>query len=71
MPSASLYALAVLETPRAIDNKSKSIVFDAQMYMGEEQPALVANLQYFNSSGLIFEEVGTYFIHATVCLPSD
>jgi hypothetical protein len=66
MPSAFLYALAVLETPRTIDNKSKITVFDAQMYMGEDQQPLIANLRYFNKSGLIFDDVGAYFLHATV-----
>ena len=76
MPSAYLYALAALETPRAIDNKSKAVVFNAQMYMGEGQQPLIANLQYFNSTGLTFDDVGVYFIHAMVqtifhCYPPE
>ena len=66
MPAASLYALAALETPRTIDNRSKITVFDAQMFMGEGQHSLVANFRYFNSGGLIFDDVGVYFIHAMV-----
>ena len=67
MPSASLYGLAALETPRII-GKTKTVVFDAQMYMGPDQPPLTANLQYFNEQSLNFGDVGVYFIHATVCL---
>lgn len=66
MPSASLYSIAALETPRII-GKTKTVVFDAQMYMGPDQPPLTANLHYFNDQGLTFGDVGIYYIHATVC----
>ena len=67
MPSASLYGLAALETPRII-GKTKTVVFDAQMYMGPEQPPLTANFRYFNDQSLTFGDVGVYYIHAMVRL---
>ncbi|KAJ7933665.1 hypothetical protein B0H13DRAFT_1855907 [Mycena leptocephala] len=59
--AASLTAIAVLENPRLIP-KTKSIVFDAQIYLGSSEPALISSLRYFNADNLEFAEVGCYFV---------
>ncbi|KAJ6485221.1 hypothetical protein DFH09DRAFT_1339874 [Mycena vulgaris] len=59
--AASLIAFAVLENPRLIP-KTKSIVFDAQIYLGSSEPALITSLRYFNSDNLEFPEVGSYSV---------
>ncbi|KAJ6556570.1 hypothetical protein DFH09DRAFT_1084662 [Mycena vulgaris] len=59
--AASLIAFAVLENPRLIP-KTKSIVFDAQIYLGSSEPALITSLRYFNSNNLEFPEVGSYSV---------
>ncbi|KAJ7447431.1 hypothetical protein FB451DRAFT_1411850 [Mycena latifolia] len=51
-----LNALAVLENPRVIP-KSKTVVFDAQMYLGSSEPALIFSLRYFNADDLDFPDV--------------
>ncbi|KAJ6523949.1 hypothetical protein DFH09DRAFT_1096445 [Mycena vulgaris] len=51
----SLNAIAVLENPRLIP-KMKSIVFDAQIYLGSGQPALIASLRYFNENNHEFAD---------------
>ncbi|KAJ6574301.1 hypothetical protein B0H19DRAFT_1254013 [Mycena capillaripes] len=64
MPAAaSLIAIAVLENPRAIA-KSGFIVFDAQIYLGSSEPALITSVRYFNSDNTVFEDVGCYCIAA-------
>ncbi|KAJ6507109.1 hypothetical protein DFH09DRAFT_874493, partial [Mycena vulgaris] len=52
---ASINAIAVLENPRLIP-KTKSIVFDAQAYLGSSEPALIASLRYFNADNREFAE---------------
>ncbi|KZP24545.1 hypothetical protein FIBSPDRAFT_856731 [Athelia psychrophila] len=64
MSSASITAIAVLESPRLV-GKSKAVVFDAQIYQGAQAP-LVAALRYFNGTDMTFEDVGTFFLHANV-----
>ncbi|KAJ6514152.1 hypothetical protein DFH09DRAFT_1333102 [Mycena vulgaris] len=54
--AASLNAIAVLENPRLIP-KTKSIVFDAQIYLGSGEPALIASLRYFNADNREFADV--------------
>ncbi|KAJ7624197.1 hypothetical protein B0H17DRAFT_1218917 [Mycena rosella] len=59
--SASLIALAILENPRLIP-KSKFIVFDAQIYLGSSEPAIITSLRYFNVNNLTFADVGCYTV---------
>ncbi|KAJ6540435.1 hypothetical protein B0H19DRAFT_1269017 [Mycena capillaripes] len=64
MPAAtSLIAISVLENPRAMA-KSGFIVFDAQIYLGSSEPALITSVRYFNSDNTVFEDVGCYCIAA-------
>ena len=68
MSHATFVAVAVLESPRCQPGKPKSIIFDAQMWLGTER-ALVAGLRYFNSEDHVFEDVNVCLIIATVrCL---
>ncbi|KAJ6455546.1 hypothetical protein C8R47DRAFT_1060777 [Mycena vitilis] len=55
--STSLTAIAVLENPRLIP-KSKVVVFDAQIYLGSSEPALISSLRYFNTHDIKFADVG-------------
>ncbi|KAF7973540.1 hypothetical protein HWV62_14896 [Athelia sp. TMB] len=67
MSSASVTAVAVLESPRQVEGQPKTIIFDAQLYQGLEQQPLVAHLRYFNENDLSFtDDVGVYFLHAAV-----
>lgn len=67
MSSAAITAIAVLESPRQVEQKPKTIVFDAQIYQGRDQQPLVAQLRYFNEHNMSFlDDVGVYFLHATV-----
>ncbi|KAJ7118403.1 hypothetical protein C8R43DRAFT_901581 [Mycena crocata] len=63
MSSASITAVAVLENPRVIP-KTKTIVFDAQIYLGSSEPALISSLRYFNTENANFPEVGCYSVPA-------
>lgn len=67
MSLATLSALAILESPR---RKGNTVFFDAQIYVGnplvEGQEVLTASLRYFNDKNLEFDDVGFYFIQATV-----
>lgn len=64
MSAATLTAVAVFENPRKLE-RGKTIVIDAQIYMGAHPP-LIAALRYFNVNDISFEDIGTYFMHATV-----
>ncbi|KAJ7916923.1 hypothetical protein B0H13DRAFT_2445608 [Mycena leptocephala] len=61
MSATSLHAIAVLENPRIIP-KTKTFVFDAQIYLGSSEPALIASLRYFNADNREFAEVGAYAV---------
>lgn len=65
--SATLAGLVILANPRRI---SKTIVFDAQLYLGPgNHDMLIGSLRYFNSDDLAFsDEPGLYVIHSTVSL---
>ena len=69
MSAASLHAIAVLENPRLIP-KTKSIVFDAQIYLGGSEPALIGSLRYYNEHNCEFEEVGAYSVDIHVRIPN-
>ncbi|KAJ7278110.1 hypothetical protein C8J57DRAFT_1221968 [Mycena rebaudengoi] len=56
MSSVSLSAIAVLENPRQIP-KTKTIVFDAQIYLGSSEPALIMSLHYYNADNMEFSDV--------------
>ncbi|KAJ7710859.1 hypothetical protein B0H17DRAFT_1190539 [Mycena rosella] len=59
MSAASFNALAVLENPRVIP-KTKTVVFDAQVYLGSAEPALIVSLRYFNANNQNFPDVAAY-----------
>ncbi|KAJ7239147.1 hypothetical protein C8J57DRAFT_1246187 [Mycena rebaudengoi] len=56
MSSVSLSTIAVLENPRQIP-KTKTIVFDAQVYLGSSEPALLMSLHYYNADNMEFNDV--------------
>ena len=64
---ASLTAIAALGNPRLIP-KSKTVILDAQIYVGSPFcEFLIGALRFFNSSNIQFsEEPSLYSIHATV-----
>ncbi|KAJ6480066.1 hypothetical protein DFH09DRAFT_1341557 [Mycena vulgaris] len=59
--SASIIGVAVLENPRVIP-KSKAVVFDAQIYLGSSEPALITSLRYFNTNNIEFTDIGCYMV---------
>ncbi|KAJ6492601.1 hypothetical protein DFH09DRAFT_1338303 [Mycena vulgaris] len=61
MSSTHLIGIAVLENPRVIP-KSKTAVFDAQLFLPSSEPALIGSLRYFNANDLAFGDVGCYII---------
>ena len=70
--SAHVTGLTILANPRRI-HASKTIVFDAQLYLGPTcQDLLIGSLRYFNSADLSFEDRPSFYtINATVSvLPS-
>jgi len=67
--SADVTGIAILANPRIIPG-SKTIVFDAQLYLEPtDQDLLIGSLRYFNSANLTFDEGSNlYFIIATVSI---
>ncbi|KAJ7266159.1 hypothetical protein C8J57DRAFT_1511087 [Mycena rebaudengoi] len=61
MSSTILTGVAVLENPRVIP-KSKTTVFDAQLFLPSTEPALIGSFRYFNGDNLEFKEIGCYAI---------
>ncbi|KAJ7169785.1 hypothetical protein C8R46DRAFT_1217449 [Mycena filopes] len=59
MSSTTLHGLAVLENPRVIP-KTKTTVFDGQLFLPSTEPALIGSFRYFNENNLTFAEVGYY-----------
>ncbi|KAF7366803.1 hypothetical protein MSAN_00938600 [Mycena sanguinolenta] len=57
----SLIALAVLENPRVIP-KTKTVVFDGQIYLGSSEPAIIVSLRYYNATDMAFPDVGRYSV---------
>ena len=58
--SADVTGIAILANPRIIPG-SKTIVFDAQLYLEPtDQDLLIGSLRYFNSANLTFDEVFYY-----------
>ncbi|KAJ7086409.1 hypothetical protein B0H15DRAFT_986551 [Mycena belliarum] len=56
MSSAFLHGIAVLENPRVIP-KSKTVVFDAQLFLPSSEPALIGTLRYFNDHNIQLPDV--------------
>lgn len=63
--SATITAIVVLESPRRAPDSPKTIFFDGQIYQGAGQPLLAA-FRYWNADDMVFDDVGFYFLHATV-----
>jgi hypothetical protein len=65
MSSTNLTAVAVLENPRVIP-RSKTLVFDAQIFLPSSEPALVGSLRYFNADNVGFDDIGCYAVSVRV-----
>lgn len=67
MSSVYLTAVAVFENPQKLEGIGKTILVDAQIYLGSGH-TLVGSFQYFNHNDIPFKDdhVGMYFIHAAV-----
>ncbi|KAJ6467906.1 hypothetical protein C8R45DRAFT_475644 [Mycena sanguinolenta] len=59
--ATSLIALAVLGNPRLIP-KTKTVIFDGQIYLGSSVPAIFVSLRYFNATDIQFLDVGCYSV---------
>ncbi|KAG2138314.1 hypothetical protein DEU56DRAFT_755884 [Suillus clintonianus] len=65
--SATITSIAVFENGRPAEGHgTTNLIFDAQIYLGDDCPPLLAALRYFNSENHVFNEIGFYFIVATV-----
>ncbi|KAG1818909.1 hypothetical protein EV424DRAFT_1539873 [Suillus variegatus] len=62
--SATIIAVAVFENGRVAEGQGMTLIFDAQIYLGEDCPPLLAALRYFNSTNRAFDEIGFYFVIA-------
>ncbi|KAG2049164.1 hypothetical protein BDR06DRAFT_975488 [Suillus hirtellus] len=62
--SATIVAIAVLENGRFCEGQGRALIFDAQIYLGENCPALLAALKYFNADNQAFDPVGFYIVIA-------
>ncbi|KAG0705757.1 hypothetical protein DFH29DRAFT_996623 [Suillus ampliporus] len=62
--SATIVAVAVFENGRVAEQQGMTLIFDAQIYLGENCPPLLAALRYFNSTNRAFDEIGFYFVIA-------
>ncbi|KAJ7813511.1 hypothetical protein B0H14DRAFT_3477809 [Mycena olivaceomarginata] len=60
--AASLIALVVLENLRVIP-KTKTVVFDSQIYLGSSEPVVIVSLRYFNGSDTAFPDDSSSFNH--------
>ncbi|KAJ7198416.1 hypothetical protein B0H12DRAFT_1244851 [Mycena haematopus] len=69
MSSAFLHGVAVLENPRVIP-KSKTVVFDGQLFLPSIEPALIGSFRYFNADDLTLPEVGCYSVNIRVAHPT-
>lgn len=64
--SATIVAIAVLENGRFCEGQGRALIFDAQIYLGDDCPALLAALKYFNADNQAFDPVGFYIVIARV-----
>ncbi|KAJ7233377.1 hypothetical protein C8J57DRAFT_1532514 [Mycena rebaudengoi] len=65
MSSTLLHAIAVLENPRVIP-KTKTVVFDGQIFLPSSEPALIGSFRYFNTNDIQLLEVGCYSVDMRV-----
>ncbi|KAJ7798946.1 hypothetical protein B0H14DRAFT_2617510 [Mycena olivaceomarginata] len=65
MSFTTLHGLAVLENPRVIP-KTKTTVFDGQLFLPSTEPALIGSFRYFNENSLNFADVGCYSVDIRV-----
>lgn len=65
MSSTILHAIAVLENPRVIP-KTKTVVFDGQIFLPSTEPALIGSFRYFNTNDIQLPEVGCYSVDMRV-----
>ncbi|KAG1729855.1 uncharacterized protein EDB91DRAFT_1085633 [Suillus paluster] len=64
--SATIVAVAVLENGRFCEGQGRALNFDAQIYLGDDCPPLLAALKYFNADNQAFDPVGFYIVIARV-----
>jgi len=65
--SATITSIAVFENGRPAEgNGTMTLIFDAQIYVRDDCPPLLAAVCYFNSENHVFNEIGFYFIIASV-----
>ncbi|KAI6119139.1 hypothetical protein EDD16DRAFT_1582608, partial [Pisolithus croceorrhizus] len=62
--SATITALAAFENGRCADGNA--LIFDAQIYLGDGKPPLLAALCYFNKELRVFDDIGFFLIIARV-----
>ncbi|KAG1745348.1 uncharacterized protein EDB91DRAFT_1080282 [Suillus paluster] len=62
--SATIVAVAVLENGRFCEGQGRALIFDAQIYLGNYCPPLLAALKYFNADNQAFDPVGFYIVIA-------
>jgi hypothetical protein len=65
---ATITGLLILANPRGVLPSSKTLVFDAQFYLGS-MDQFMGSLRYFNWDNKIFNEEPTlYFAHTSVSI---
>jgi hypothetical protein len=69
MSFTTLHGPAVLENPRVIQ-KTKTVVFDGQLFLPSTEPALIRSFRYYNETNLHFADVGCYSLNIRVSPPS-
>ncbi|KAI6164401.1 hypothetical protein EDD17DRAFT_1754935 [Pisolithus thermaeus] len=62
--SAMITTLAAFENGRRADGNA--LIFDAQIYLGDGKPPLLAALRYFNKELRVFDDIGFFLIIARV-----
>lgn len=65
---ACISAIAVLENGRPLDvQKANTLVFDVHLFLSDTaEGGALATMRYFNGDGIVFGDVGYYFIVANV-----
>ncbi|KAJ7302753.1 hypothetical protein DFH08DRAFT_977599 [Mycena albidolilacea] len=58
MSFTTLHGLAILENPHIIP-KTKTTVFDGQLFLPSTEPALIRSFRYFNENSLNFADVAS------------
>ncbi|KAJ7356520.1 hypothetical protein DFH08DRAFT_802557 [Mycena albidolilacea] len=65
MSSTNLTTVAVLKNLQVIP-RSKTLVFNAQIFLPSSEPALVGSLHYFNADNVGFDNIGCYAVSVQV-----